>query len=228
MEPEKKKHSLFEKILPIAVAVLAALALFGQGFPDWVRYCAIGIAVLLALAWLFSETGWAGRAIKFRLFHSRLSRDQAVRLSVLVDEIGNHMSYSYNLSPFYVWHYCSNSYAGKIRMNYRYHGAVNDWLLDLQSGLRDPRRKSVLLVGSLSKAIDQATKLAEQVERELNDLLQREDMTEGDRREIRKNWDSARNYFNQWIDKWQILFKEVGKTANVNCVQHFRPLEMIS
>jgi hypothetical protein len=227
VEVEKNKISLFQKLLPVAAVVLATLALFGQGFPEWVRYSALAIGVLLAVAWLFSETGWVGRAIKSWLFRSKLSRDQAVRLSVLLDDISNHMSYSYTLSPFYVWRNAANAHPRKIKMNDSYHGAVHDWLLDLKEALTDPRRNSVLLIGSLSKAIHQATRLAKQAESELHELLQRTDLTENDKREIRKNWDSARNHFNQWIDKWQILFREVSKTANVSCVQYYRPLEMI-
>ncbi len=224
---EKDRTSHFEKMLPVAGVSFGLLALFVQGAPDWVKYTASSIGLVLAVAWLFSRTGWVGRALKFRLFRSKLSKDQAVRLSVLLDDINNHMSYSYTLSPFYVWHNASNKFAAKIRVNFSYHGAISDWLRDIQEALKDPRRNSVLLIGSLSKAIYQATRLAEQAERELHDLLQRGDLTEGDVKEIRKNWDSARNHFNQWIDKWQILFKEVGKTANISCVQYFRPLEMI-
>lgn len=223
----KDKTSHFEKLLPIASAFFGLLALFVQGTPDWVKYAASSIGFVLALAWLFSKTGWLGKALSFRLFRSKLSKDQAVRLSVLLDDINNHMSYSCMFSPFYVWHSASNKCAGKIKINYSYHSAISDWLRDLQEALKDPRRSSVLLIGSLSKAIYQTTKLAEEAERELHDLLLRGDLSEGDKKEIRKNWDSARNQFNQWIDKWQILFKEVGKTANVSCVQHFRPLEMI-
>lgn len=223
----KKEFSLFDKLLPVTAVALAGLALFGQGTPDWVRYTAIGIALLLALAWLFAEVGWLGKAIKARLFPSKLSKDQAVRLSVLLDEISNHMSYSYTLSPFYVWHNCSNDYSGNLRMNYNYHGAISYWLLDLKTKCEDPRANNILLLGSLSKAISEATKLGEQAERELQQLLEKQQLSDAQRQAIKKNWDSARNHFNQWIDKWRTLFKEVEKTAHVECVQYFRPLEMI-
>lgn len=227
MEIEKSKTSLFKRLLPIAAVVLAALALFGQGFENWVRYTALGIGLLLAAAWLFSETSWAGKAIKFRLFRSKLSKDQAVRLSVLLDEISNHMSYSYTLSPFYVWHSCANEHSDKMKMNYSYHGPIQNWLNDLRERFSDPRNNTLLLIGSISKAIFEAARLAEQVERELNDLLQQQGLSENAKKKIQRDWDSVRGHFNQWIDKWQSLFKEIEKAAKTGGVHHIRPLGMI-
>ncbi|MBD3812768.1 MAG: hypothetical protein IE917_11200 [Betaproteobacteria bacterium] len=223
----KKELTLFEKLLPVSAVVLAGLALFGQGSPDWVRYAAVGIALLLAVAWLLAEAGWLGKAIKSKLFRSKLTKDQAVRLSVLLDEIRNHMSYSYTLSPFSVWHSCSNEYLDSLRMNYGYHSAIHVWLQDLKAKCDEPRADNTLLLGSLSKAIYEASKLAEQAERELQQLLGHEQLTDAQRQTIKKNWDSARTHFNQWIEKWRALFREVEKTAHVECVQYFRPLEMI-
>jgi hypothetical protein len=223
----KKDLSFFETLLPVAAVALAGLALFGQGYPDWVRYVAIGIALLLALAWLLAEAGWLGKAIKARLFPSKLSKDQAVRLSVLLDEIGNQMSYSYTLSPFYVWHNCSNDYSNILRMNYNYHSAIQIWLQDIKAKSEDPRANNIALLGSLSKAICEAARLAEQVEHDLQQLLNHERLTDAQRHNIKKSWDSARNDFNQWIDKWRTLFKEVEKTSHIECAQYFRPLEMI-
>lgn len=223
----KNELTIFEKLLPVAAIALTGLALFVQGSPEWVRYTAIGIALLLALSWLLAEVGWLGKAIKARLFPSKLSKDQAVRLSVLLDEIGNHMSYSYTLSPFYVWHNCSNDYSNILRMNYNYHSAIQVWLQDLKEKSEDSRANNIALLGSLSKAICEATTLAKQAEHDLQQLLCHEQLADAQRHSIKKSWDSARNHFNQWIDKWRTLFKEVEKTSRIDCVQYFRPLEMI-
>ncbi len=224
---EKSKTSIFEKLLPIAGVAFAMLSLFVPGTSDWVRFAASFIGVGLIIAWLFSKTGWVGKAIKFRLFRSKLSKDQAVRLSVLLDEISNHMSYSYTLSPFYVWHNCSNEHSDKMRMNYSYHGAIQSWLHDLRERFNDPRNNTLLLVGPLSKAIFEAARLAEQAERELDDLIQQKGLSENARRKIQRDWDSARGHFNQWIDKWQTLFKEIDKSVKTGSAHHFRPLGMV-
>jgi len=223
---KKAQPTLFEKLVPLASAAFAFLALFTQGAPDLVRYVASAIGFVLALAWLFSKAGWIGQAIKFRLFRSTLTKDQAVRLSVLLDDIGNYMSYSYTFSPFYIWHGCSNQHASKIRMNYSYHGAVSTWLQDLRAKFNDPRNKTQLLMDSLSKAIYEANRLAEQVEQELNGLMQ-DELPENEKRRIQKDWDAARGQFNQWIDKWQTLFKEVEKSAAEMKAYYVRPLGMI-
>lgn len=226
MEKEPKT-SVLEGLLPIAGVSFGLLALFAQGTPHWVKYAASSIGVVLTVAWLFSKTGWIGKAIKFRLFRSKLSKDQAVRLSVLLDEISNHMSYSYTLSPFSVWHNCSNEHSDKLRMNYSYHAAIQSWLHDLSERFSDPRNNTLLLIGSLSKAILEAARLAEQVERELNDLLQEKGLSENAKRKIQKDWDSARGHFNRWIDKWQTLFKEIEKLVKTGGAHHIPPLGMI-
>lgn len=224
---EKAKLTVFDRLLPIAGVSFGLLALFVQGAPDLVKYIASAIGFALAIAWLFSKTGWVGKAIKFRLFRSKLPADQAVRLSVLLDEISNHMSYSYTLSPFYVWHSCSNEYSDKLRMNYSYHTAVSSWLHDLKEKFDDPRSNPLLLIGSLSSAIVEAARLAEQVERELNELLQLKGLPDNAKNNIQKDWDSARGHFNRWIDKWQTLFKEIEKSARIGGAHHIRPLGMI-
>ena len=79
---------------------------------------------------------------------------------------------------------------------------------------------------SLSKAIYEANRLAEQVEQELNGLMQ-DELPENEKRRIQKDWDAARGQFNQWIDKWQTLFKEVEKSAAEMKAYYVRPLGMI-
>lgn len=112
-------------------------------------------------------------------------------------------------------------------MNYSYHGAIQNWLNDLKERLNDPRNNTLLLIGSLSKAIFEAARLAEQVERELNDLLQEKGVSENAKRKIQKDWESARGHFNQWIDKWQTLFKEIEKSVKTGGAHYIRPLGMI-
>ncbi len=111
----EKANNTFYRLLPVAGVGLAFLALFGQGTLTWVQYSASAIGIILVIAWLFSETGWIGRAIKSKLFRPRLSEDHLIRLRVLLDDISNHMSYLYTLSPFYVWHGVSNRHGAKLR-----------------------------------------------------------------------------------------------------------------
>jgi hypothetical protein len=226
-EKDKVNNSVFEKALPVASASFGLLALFIQGSPEWVRYAASVIGVILAVAWLFSKTGWIGEAIKFRLFRAKLPKDQAVRLSVLLDEINDNMSYSFTLSPFNVWRNCSNEHSGIMKMNYSYYGAIANWLQDLREKFSDPRNNTFLLIDSLNKAISETVRLAEQVEGDLNDLLQKNELSDSSKRKIQKDWDSARNHFNQWIDKWQMLFKEIRKSIKTVGAPYIRPLKMI-
>lgn len=224
---EVNRKNLFKIIEPLASIFLAVLGVLSTGAPDWIRYGAISIAIILAIAWLFSESGWVGKAIKFRWFRSRLSKDQAVRLSVLLDDISNQMSYSYTLSPFYVWRNCSNSHSGLIKFNESYFSCLGGWMHDLKEKFENPGVDNFQLLNSLSKAVSETTRLAEYAERELEGLLKNKELTEQERARILKEWDSAKNNFNHWIDKWRTLFKEVNKTTNLNCIEYYRPLEMI-
>ena len=97
---KEKETSMFKKIEPIASIILATFGVLATNTPNVIRYGAIIIAIVLAIAWLVSEAGWVGKAIKLRWFRSRLSKDQAVRLSILLDDISKLMSYSYASSPY--------------------------------------------------------------------------------------------------------------------------------
>lgn len=227
MNEETSDKNWLKQLLPVVGVMFPILAFFPNGFPVWVTITAVIIGVLLVLAWLLSEAGWLGRAIKFRWFRSKLTKEQAVRLSVLLDDVNNLMSYSYTLSPFYVWHNCSNSYSSILRMNYNYFSSIHSWMDDLRGKLENPGINNLLLLSSLSKAISGTTKLAEFVEHEIEELLRKEEITAQERARILKEWDSAKNHFNQWIDKWRTLFKEINKTTNVNCIEYFHSLEMI-
>jgi len=224
---EEINKNWFKLLLPIVGIILSVLAFFSDGFPGWVTATAVSIGILLILAWLFSETGWLGKAIKFRWFRSKLSKDQAVRLSVLLDDISNQLSYSYTLSPFYVWRNCSNNHSSLIKFNDGYFSCIRSWMGDLKENLDNPSVNNLLLLSSLSKAVAETTRLAEFAERELEDLLRCNQISEQERARILKEWDSVKNHFNQWIDKWRTLFKEVNKTTNINCIEYFRSLEMI-
>ena len=227
MNEESRDNSRLRELLPIVGIVFSFLAFYSKGYPSWVTATATGIGLLLVLAWLFSESGWIGKAIKFRWFRSKLPDDQAVRLSVLLDDVSNEMSYSYTLSPFYVWHNCSNNHSNITRINYHYFYSMQCWMDDLREKFDAPSIDNILLLNTLSKAVSETTKLAEAIEKEIEDLLRNEELTDQDRSRILKEWDSARNHFNQWIDKWGTLFREINKTKNLNCVDYFRPLKMI-
>ena len=227
MSGEKQKNNWFTKLYPIAGLLLAVLAFFNDGFSFWVKFIAVSIGGILVLAWLFSETSWLGKAIKSRLFRAKLSKEQAVRLSVLLDDISNEMSYLYTLSPFYVWHNCGSNHSSLLKMNYSYFYSMHNWMTDLRDKFDDPGINNIILFGSLSKAVAETARLAEFVEREIDELLRHKEITDQERGRILKEWDSSRNNFNNWIERWKTLFKEVNKTTNLNCVDHFRTLEML-
>jgi len=227
LSEEKIKSNWFIKLYPIVGLALAILAFFNDGFSFWVKLMAASIGGLLILAWLFSETSWLGKAIKSRLFRAKLTKEQAVRLSVLLDDISNEMSYLYTLSPFSVWHNCGNDHRCLLKMNYSYFNSMHSWMTDLRDKFDDPGTNNIILLSSLSTAVAETARLAQFIERELDELISHEEITEQERNKILKEWDSSKNNFNNWIERWKTLFKEVNKSLNINCVDHFRTLEMI-
>jgi len=86
---KEKENSAFKMLEPIAGITLAALGVLSTGASDFIRYGAILIAIVLAIAWLFSEAGWVGKAMKFRWFKTKLPKEQALRLSVMLDDVSN-------------------------------------------------------------------------------------------------------------------------------------------
>jgi hypothetical protein len=214
-------------LLPWAAMGLSVLSLFGNGYPAWVQYFAIGIASVIVLGWLISETGWLGRAIKLRFFPNKLTKDQRIRLAVFLDEINNVLSYSYTYSPFYVWHSNLNKPNQQIRMDYAHHNAIFTWIVDIRDTLAQPKVNALYVIPSLSKALSEATKLGEKAERDLQELYLNSDLNDSDKRRLKKDWDSAKTRFNSWINSFSALSKEINKSIASSCVHYFRPLGII-
>ena len=221
------KQTLFVRLLPLCGVLIAIFALFSKNVPVVVQWLAGAVALILVLAWLFAETGWIGGLIKRRLFPSKLSNDHKVRLARLLGDVNDNFSYSCIHSPFSVWHNISNDFGSDIRMNYGYHGAIQFWVADLKDQIENQAVNVFLLLPSLSKAISESTKLAEEVQRDLEEAFRLEKVTEQKAISLRKQWDSSKTHFNQWVSDWQSLFKELNHAHGLNCVEYFRPLEMV-
>lgn len=213
--------------LPWAAIILAALSLFGNGYPLWVQYAAICVSSIVVLGWLISESGWIGGLIKARFFPVRLSKEQQNRLSVFLDETNSFISYSYAYSPFYVWHSWSNSRHQDIRMDYSHHAAVQTWALDIKQKIEQAGLNNASLVSSLSKALSETAKLGEKAERDIQHLLKNCSLSEGEKLQLRKDWDKSKNHFNSWINSFSALSKEINKSTGTSCVDYFRPLEIV-
>jgi hypothetical protein len=227
MNEEIISKSWVKQLLPIVGVILTVLAFFAKGYQVWVTMTAVSVGGALVLAWLISEAGWIGKAIKLRWFRSKLTKAQADRLGVLLDDITNQLSYAYTLSPLYVWRNCSNDHPRLVKFNDSYFSCVHNWMTDLKDKFNNPGINNIYLLTSMSKAVSETSKLAGFAERELDGFLRMDDITDPKRSRLLKEWDSSRNNFNHWIYKWNDLFKEINRTTNIGCVDYFRPLEMI-
>ena len=101
------------------------------------------------------------------------------------------------------------------------------WLRDLKDLFNAPGSNKLILLGFLSRAIHEATRMAESAEHELNYLLRDKEATGQYRARIVKDWDAAREHFNIYIDKWETLFKEINKTTGLNCDDYYTRLNRL-
>lgn len=225
---EGSTENLFQRLLPLSSALFVCLAILAaDSVPNYIVWIAGGVAIILSLAWLFSEIGWAGKILKAWLVRERITKDQLSRLSVLLDDVNSYMSDSYTLSPFYIWHSLSNKHYKYNLKSYRHHEAVKCWIEDIKEKIERPEINNIFLIDSLSKAVSEMSKLAEQVEKDLEFVFLLEECSEQDKKDLRKQWDSSRLVFNHWINDWKVLFKEINKTVDAQCTEYFRPLKMV-
>jgi len=222
------RKSAFDRFLPLGSALLVVCGLFlSEKFSSNTQYAAFAIAFLLVITWSLSEFGGA---VKRKLSRSKLklTQDQSTRLNVLLNDINDQFSTSCIHSPFYTWHNISNNYSDHIRMDCDYHGAINSWLVDLKGQFNDPAFDAITLAVSFSKAIAEANRLAGKVEKDLEKVFLLQECSDQDKKRLRKEWDSSKTRFNQWVSDWRGLFKELNHTHELNCVEYFRPLEMVA
>jgi hypothetical protein len=214
-------------VIPMVALSLAFLSLFGAEYSSWVRYSAVLIAAITILGWLLSESAWIGIVIKNRFFPTKLTKDQKNRLDIFLDQIENFMSYSCTYSPFYVWHSCSNSHIKLLRMDYPHHNAIFSWLNDLKLNVELKDINQIKFMESLSRAISESSKLAEKAEHQIQELFGNESIDSSEKKQIKKQWDTAKTHFNRWLADYSLLCKEVNKKNSSNCFDYYRTLEMI-
>lgn len=225
------KHKLqffTEGLFAVVTAGFSVLGFFSSDFSSEIRLVAVGIGGLVLIVWMISVVMRFLFPVITSLRQNRISADQKNRLHVLIEESCNHMSYQYVHSPFYIWHSAEGRYVGKVKMNYAYHDAVQSWLLDLKSAYDASRRDVSSLLQSFPMAISQAARCAKVAEQDLIALLSDTSFAEVDRKRLAREWDSAKNQFNGWLERWQTLFKEIDKWQGKASTTHYvRPLENI-
>ena len=62
---------------------------------------------------------------------------------------------------------------------------------------------------------------------DFEELLRKETISAQQLKRLRKDWDSSRSQFNQWIGNFRVLFKELNCEYQLSCVDYFRPIAMV-
>jgi len=224
---DSTSKSWFYRLLPLVSALSVLFAILATDkLPEYILWLATLMAIALFVVWLASELSWTWVP---RIFsrQSKITKEQKARLTVLLDDTKSCLSDSYTVSPFCTWHNISNKYHGHISKNYTHHWAISTWIQDLTEKSESGTLGDLVLANSMSKALSELTKLAECVEKDLERVFELSECDERSKKELRKQWDLSRTYFNQFMANWKQLLKEINVTADANCVVYFRQLEMV-
>jgi hypothetical protein len=218
----------FDRVSPLAASLIAAAALLSAGkSPEYIQFGAITVSVALVVVWAASELPWQ-RLRKYFVSRRRVSRQIGNRVAVQLEHTSPILNDSYTRSPLHFWRSLSSRHHESLRLNTAHQWAIRTWLEDLSATASNRKvLRDVAFLESLSKAVSELAKLAEQVERDLDFVLRNISVTDQERKTLRRDWDSSKSHFNQLMDEWQRLFGEVNHVGGAQCFTYFRRLEMV-
>lgn len=232
MPREVESRSIFQKLMPLTSSLLIVVGMFADGrMSGWYGYAAWAIAVVLLIAWLVTEISWAKVTGPVRVFlsgSSKLSKAEVGKVRVLMDETAALLSDSFSLSPMCVWHSAANKFHVEVVKAYDYQAAVGAWFLDLRESVSSGSHVDIRLLKSISINISELSKLAVRAQADMEKIAASSNLDERGKKVLIKEWDAARDYFNNVIARWRTLFKEVNGLKRSGCVEFFKPLDRVS
>lgn len=217
-------HTLFQRTFPLVGVVFPLLTFLSSTVEFWIKAAAASFAGVVLFVWMLVEILPACIGAIKRKKLKKLSKKHRSELRGLISDVNSYLSYSSERAPFQIWHELSNDTNCDIRMDYHYHGAIHTWLLDLQEASHRREKTPVVLAVSLSKAIAECGHLAERVSEDVDRYLEIVDLDANRAARFRKQWGSARESFNSWLQDCVKLFREINQGSNANCVTYIPPL----
>jgi len=225
MDTKGAAASAFEKLTPLAAVILAAGALLSHDYPPLIREMAIGIGALITVVWSLREVAGRFHAIRDRFFPVRLSVDQKIRLSTLLDDVDSFVSLNNMCNPFFVWNAYGERCPQVIRFNREYFFAIGSAIVEMRKLLVESALDNPSMLVAISFSLRNVLYAGQFAGQELRVSLGSPGAKVEEMKLLVKDWNLACTAFNAWMDRWGYMFKEVNKCLGLGCIVYFQPIE---
>lgn len=213
--PEKKPF-LTTVLIPIGAVLVAALGLLVQTVPWWVTAIIVSYVFVAALVGLVPVTIRVYRYLQGLMTYRAVVRRNLPLVHRFVTTLIPNLEESRTDTVFNVWKSASSLDQGRglVRPDYLQLRTLQSWLGSIDNYLEANCKNSFdHLCDDLAEVVLQYSRFCEQAHREIETLILNSKPEEHNIRNIKKDWNNARDKHNQTIKAWEDLAKNINHEA---------------
>lgn len=188
------------------------------------KVAAVVFASVVAIGWLAGQLLDPLKAVFASFRRCKLPDSYLRKIRRLLGERQNIFSWSYVFSPYFVWHQVANKRGSGVLLIEQYTNALSFWIMDIEEQIG---KSSALLpahVLSLRKSISATAASVDFVAREVDRGIQNLASEPGTVASLKREWNGAREHFNQWVREWDNLFNEMDQEFALGIGGHSTPI----
>ena len=230
-EVEDKKSSILKDyIVPLGALLIPAMTYLTEHASSWLG--ALAIAVYMAIVVIFLVVPAIMRVGRKWLAYSKrrqLEGNFRPKISASISRFKPMMESNRSDTIWYVWNRSSMTSEMRtfIRPSQSNYYALVAWLNCLSQTVDSGKSANFKFVASeTSTWIQQYISFCRDAYSQFEDLLRNSKLDDANAREIRKDWNHARDEHNQAIISWKALCAEINASFGQSiCSEHFETLK---
>lgn len=222
-EPEKKSL-LTTVLIPLGSVLVAGLGLLVQTVPWWVTAIIVFYIVVVALVGLIPASIWFYRKLRGMMVYRTVVRRYRPLVRRYVTTLMPNLEESRSDTVFNTWKSAVSLDQGPthVRPDYSHLRTLQSWLASIDVRLiSNNKRDFELLCDELAEVVLQYSRLCEQAHREIETLVITSKPEESRLRNLKQEWNNARDKHNQTVKAWEDLAKNINHDAGQRvCFDH--------
>lgn len=216
-------------VVPTLGVIATVVALTAENSDPLVKYPAIFVSIALTFVVTFPMLGSIYRVAKNRFFPKRLTKDQQIRLRMLLKDASSFVSTSHTHSPFYVWVSCLHRVgASTAGVGQDYQRAISSYLIDMRDIVGAFPGSQAFVLRRMSFAIQSVSMAGESIHRDLEALVLRVDVSDSHKKQIKADWENCAINLNGWLNDWARFFKEANNFIDADCIEYIPMVRLIN
>lgn len=230
-EVKVEKSSIFKDyVLPIGALLIPAITFLAQNNSPWWGSLAIAAYVLIVLFFLVVPAVIRGvkKGIAY-LRRGQLERNYLPKISESLRRFNPLLQSNHSDTVWGVWDGASRTSEMQnfIRPSHSHYHTLSKWLEHLQPTIDSSKPANFKLVASETSAwVQQYVSFCRDGYYQFESLLRSGQFDEFKVREIKQNWNHARDEHNQVITNWKTLCSEVNASFGTNiCHAYYETLK---